>query len=43
MAKLSPLSKALTDRIPGLDKGAIQIPEDFDAPLPEDLQELFES
>jgi prevent-host-death family protein len=43
MAKLSPLSKAQTDRVPGLDKGVIQITEDFDAPLPEDLLELSES
>jgi prevent-host-death family protein len=43
VAKLSPLSKAQTDRVPGLDKGLIKIPEDFDAPLPEDLLDLFES
>ena len=43
MAKLSPLSKPQTDRVPGLDKGIIQIPDDFDAPLSEDLLELFES
>ncbi len=43
MAKLSPLSKPQTDRVPGLDKGVIQIPDDFDAPLPEDLLVRFES
>ncbi len=43
MAKLSPLSKPQTDRIPGLDKGVIQIPDNFDAPLPEDLLVRFES
>jgi prevent-host-death family protein len=43
MAKLSPLSKPQTDRVPGLDKGIIQIPDDFDAPLPEDLLVRFES
>ena len=43
MAKLSPLSKPRTNRVPGLDKGVIQIPDDFDAPLPEDLLEQFES
>ena len=43
MAKLTPLSKPQMDRVPGLDKGAIQIPDDFDAPLPEDVLVLFES
>jgi prevent-host-death family protein len=43
VAKLTPLSKPQTNRVPGLDKGVIQIPHDFDAPLPEDLLERFES
>lgn len=43
MAKLIPLSKPQMDRVAGLDKGVLRIPEDFDAPLPEDLLELFES
>ena len=43
MAKLSPLSKPQSDRVPGLDKGLIQVPDDFDGPLPQDLLELFES
>ena len=43
MAKLTPLSKPQNNRVPGLDKGVIQIPDDFDAPLPDDLLELFES
>jgi prevent-host-death family protein len=43
MAKLTPLSKPQMDRVPGLDKGVIQIPDDFDAPLPEDVLTLFES
>ena len=43
MAKLTPLSAPQKDRVPGLDKGIIQIPDDFDAPLPEDLLEHFES
>jgi len=41
MAKLTPLSKPQMDRVPGLDKGVIQIPDDFDAPLPEDVLALF--
>ena len=43
MAKLAPLSKPQMDRVPGLDKGVIQIPDDFDAPLPQDVLALFES
>jgi len=43
MAKLTPLSKPQDNRVPGLDKGVIQIPDDFDAPLPDDLLQLFES
>ena len=43
MAKLTPLSKPQINRVPGLDKGVIKIPDDFDAPLPDDLLQLFES
>ncbi len=43
MAKLTPLSKPQINRVPGLDKGLIQIPADFDTPLPADLLELCES
>jgi prevent-host-death family protein len=43
MAKLTPISKPQMDRVPGLDKGVIQIPDDLDASLPEDIIELFES
>jgi prevent-host-death family protein len=43
MAKLTPLSKPQVNRVPGLDKGVIKIPDDFDAPLPDDLLQLFES
>jgi prevent-host-death family protein len=43
MAKLTPLSKPQVNRVPGLDKGVIEIPDDFDAPLPDDLLQLFES
>ncbi|MGB5615285.1 MAG: type II toxin-antitoxin system Phd/YefM family antitoxin [Desulfobacterales bacterium] len=43
MAKLTPLSKPQDNRVPGLDKGVIKIPDDFDAPLPDDLLQLFES
>jgi len=43
MAKLVPLTKPQTDRVAGLDKGLIQVPDDFDAPLPESVLKLFES
>ncbi len=43
MAKLTPLSKPQVNRVPGLDKGVIKIPDDFDSPLPDDLLQLFES
>ncbi|RJQ62945.1 MAG: type II toxin-antitoxin system Phd/YefM family antitoxin [Desulfobacteraceae bacterium] len=43
MAKLVPLTKPQADRVPGLDKGVIQVPDDFDAPLPDSVLKLFES
>jgi prevent-host-death family protein len=43
MAKLMPISKPQTNRVPGLDKGVVQIPDHFDAPLPDDVLELFET
>jgi prevent-host-death family protein len=43
MAKLIPISKPKANRVSGLDKGLLQIPDDFDAPLPDDVLELFES
>lgn len=43
LAKLVPLgSVAKPGIVFGLMKGQIQIADDFDAPLPEDLQALFE-
>ena len=35
IAVLSPLSKAPTLRVPGVDSGKVIIAADFDAPLPE--------
>jgi prevent-host-death family protein len=43
MAKMVPIEKPQADRVPGLDKDIIQIPDDFDAPLPEEIIKLFES
>ncbi len=43
LAKLVPLGSAAKPGIVfGLMKGQIQIADDFDAPLPEDLQALFD-
>lgn len=43
MAKLTPISKPLADRVPGLDEGSLTVPDDFDAPLPDEILKLFES
>ena len=43
LAKLVPLGSVSKPKIVfGLMKGQIQIADDFDAPLPDDLQALFE-
>jgi len=43
LAKLVPLGSGSKPKIVfGLMKGQIQIADDFDAPLPDDLQALFE-
>lgn len=42
VAKLVPLQAKRQPRIPGRDRGKIWIAEDFDGPLPEDLQAEFE-
>ena len=42
VARLVPLEKSGKPRKPGLLKGKIWISKDFDAPLPDDLLELFE-
>jgi prevent-host-death family protein len=42
MAKLVPLRAAAPAKRPmGLARGKIHIPDDFDAPLPDDLLDLF--
>jgi prevent-host-death family protein len=41
-ARLVPVSTAKPTRKPGALKGKMHIAEDFDAPLPDDLQALFE-
>ena len=42
VAKLVPI-EAAAERLLGLDKGLFDVPEDFDAPLPEEVQAAFES
>ncbi len=43
IARLVPFSRPSRNRIGGLDRGRLQIAEDFDAPLPEDVLRDFES
>ena len=42
IARLVPFDRPKIRREPGADKGRIWIAEDFDAPLPPSVQELFE-
>ena len=42
VARLAPLEQTAKPRTPGLLKGKIWISKDFDAPLPDDLLDLFE-
>jgi prevent-host-death family protein len=42
MARLVPVREGRGRRVPGSARGRIKIAEDFDAPLPQDLQEFFE-
>ena len=41
VAKLVPLTRATTPRVPGSMRGQITIADDFDAPLPADLEAAF--
>lgn len=42
VAKLVPVKTELARRTPGTAKGSLRIAEDFDAPLPEEVQREFE-
>ena len=42
IARLVPFRKPKGKRPLGMDKGLFQVPEDFDAPLPDDLLAAFE-
>jgi len=42
VAKLVPIRQTIKKRIPGGDQGEGWISDDFDAPLPEEIQGFFE-
>jgi prevent-host-death family protein len=42
VARLVPFQRKVRKRVPGKDRGKVWIADDFDAPLPSDLQKLFE-
>ena len=42
IAKLVPIKQHARRRIPGIDQGKASIADNFDAPLPPDLQAYFE-
>jgi prevent-host-death family protein len=43
VARLVPFNQETQRRAAGLDRGSFLVPEDFDAPLPPEIQETFES
>jgi prevent-host-death family protein len=43
LARLVPYGRPVRSRVPGLDRGVVSIPEDFDAPLDAGLLKEFES
>jgi len=43
VARLGPPPPPRQDRIPGQDRGLFDVPEDFDGPLPDEIQVLFEA
>jgi prevent-host-death family protein len=42
VARLIPYRRKARKRVPGMDRGKVWIADDFDAPLPSDVQKLFE-
>jgi prevent-host-death family protein len=42
IVRLVPVEEPIEDRILGQDEGLFTIPEDFNAPLPEDILSAFE-
>ena len=43
VARLVAVRQPVAKRVPGRDRGLFSVPEDFDAPLPEDILSEFES
>lgn len=41
IARLVPVDQQIKKRVAGTDKGKAKIADDFDAPLPDDLQTYF--
>ena len=42
MVRLVPVEEPLSDRVLGQDEGLFTVPEDFNAPLPEEILSAFE-
>jgi len=42
VARLVPFHGLRKKRVPGMDRGKVWIADDFDAPLPPEIQKLFE-
>jgi antitoxin (DNA-binding transcriptional repressor) of toxin-antitoxin stability system len=42
VARMSPLKASQKDRVPGSDKGLFVVPDDFDDPLPPEIQRYFD-
>jgi prevent-host-death family protein len=42
LVRLVPIDRPQQNRVLGRDKGLFTVPEDFDEPLPEDIQAAFE-
>jgi len=42
VARLIPVPQEKTKRVLGIFRGQFSVPDDFDAPLPEELLDLFE-
>ena len=43
VARLVAVHRPTAKRVPGRDRGLFSVPDDFDAPLPEDVLSEFES
>jgi len=41
IAKVSPYREGRRERVPGRDRGFFTVPDDFDAPLPDDVLKGF--